>query len=85
MGVLKASCLALYGFALAAGAGVWTGDAAVAIRNTALVILAAHAVETVVAFKYVRRYPGGLAVSVLLTLLFGLLHILPLARRSSTA
>jgi hypothetical protein len=44
---------------------------------------AAHAVEAVVAFKYVRRYPGALAVSVLLTLLFGLLHILPLARQSS--
>jgi hypothetical protein len=81
---MKVSCLVLYGFALAAGAGVWTGDAAVAIRNTALVVLAAHAVEAVVAFKHVRRYPGGLAASVLLTLLFGLLHVLPLARQSST-
>ena len=85
MRVLKLSCLVLYGFALAAGVGVWTGDAAFAIRDTALVILAAHAVEAGVAFKYVRRYPGALATSVVLTLLFGLLHLLPLARQSSTA
>ncbi|WP_075795765.1 hypothetical protein [Massilia putida] len=84
MRVLKLSCLVLYRFALAAQAGVWTGDAALAIRNTALVILAAHAVEAGVAFNYVRRYRGSLAVSMFLTLLFGLLHIVPLARQSSS-
>jgi hypothetical protein len=83
MRALKFSCLVLYGCALAAQAGVWTGDAAVAIRNTAFVILAAHAVEACLGFRYVRRYRGALAVSLLLTLLFGLLHLLPLARQSS--
>jgi hypothetical protein len=83
MRALKLACLVLYGLALAAQAGVWTGTGAVAIRDVALVILAAHVVETGVAFRYVRRYPGALAVSVFLALLFGLLHIVPLARQSS--
>ena len=83
MRALKVACLVLYGLALAAQAGVWTGTAAVAIRDVALVILAAHVAETVIAFHYVRRYRGALAVSVFLALLFGLLHIVPLARQSS--
>jgi hypothetical protein len=83
MRLLKFACLLLYGLALAAQAGAWTGTTAVAIRDVALVILAAHAVEAGVAFHYVRRYRGALAVSVLFALLFGLLHIVPLARQSS--
>jgi hypothetical protein len=31
----------------------------------------------------VRRYPGALAVSVILALLFGILHIVPVARQPS--
>ncbi|MFL6634971.1 MAG: hypothetical protein ACJ8HJ_21915 [Massilia sp.] len=84
MRALKLACLVLYGLALAAQAGVWTGTAAVAIRDVALVLLAAHAVETVVAFRFVRRYRGSLATSIVLTLLFGLLHLMPLARQSSS-
>jgi hypothetical protein len=83
MRLLKLASLVLYGLALAAQAGVWTGTAALAIRDVALVILAAHVVETGVAFHYVRRYRGTLAVSVFLALLFGLLHIVPLARQSA--
>jgi hypothetical protein len=83
MHALKFACVMLYALALTAQAGVWTGTAAVAIRDVALVILAAHVIETGVAFRYVRRYRGALAVSVCLALLFGLLHIVPLARQSS--
>jgi uncharacterized protein YhhL (DUF1145 family) len=79
----KPAALLLYGAALAAQAGLWTGSAAVIVRNVAAVMLLAHAIETVVAFRYVRRYRGALAVSIVLALLFGLLHILPLARQSS--
>ena len=80
---LKPAALLLYGAALAAQARLWTGSAADIVRSVAAVMLLAHAIEAVLAFKYVRRYRGSLAVSVLLTLLFGLLHILPLARQSS--
>jgi hypothetical protein len=83
MNALKIAVLLLYGAALAAQAGLWTESAAVIVRNVAVVILLAHVIETVVAFKYVRRYRGALAVGIVLSLLFGLLHILPLARQSS--
>ena len=42
-------------------------------------MLAVHAVELAVMFKHVKRYPGPLAISILLTMLFGLLHWKPLA------
>jgi hypothetical protein len=50
-----------------------------------LVLLLVHAVELVVMFKHVRLYRGSLAVSVLLTLLFGLLHWRPLAKAAAQA
>ena len=43
-------------------------------------LLVLHALETVVVFKHVKRYQGPVAVSVLLSVLFGVLHWLPLAR-----
>lgn len=79
---IKLSCLLIYGLALAGWAGAWTGGAATACGLAALVLLAAHVVEGAVGFKYVRLYRGPLAVSMLLTLLFGILHLLPLARRA---
>lgn len=83
MRALKPVALLLYGAGLAAQAGLWTGSAAVIVRNVAAVMLLAHAIEAGVAFRYLRRYRGALAVSIVLALLFGLLHILPLARQSS--
>lgn len=80
---MKGACLLLYAGALAAAGGVWAGGAAAAVRNVALVVLAAHAVEACVAFRYVRRYRGSILVSIVLTLLFGLLHVVPLARQSA--
>ena len=48
-----------------------------------LIVLVIHVVELLFAFKYVRTYKGPLGISVLLTLLFGLFHWLPLARAKS--
>jgi hypothetical protein len=78
---MKGACLLLYVGALAAAGGAWTGGAAAAVRTGALVVLAAHAVEACLAFRYVRRYRGPVLVSLVLTLLFGLLHVVPLARQ----
>ncbi len=50
----------------------------IALRIT-LILLAVHLVELALAFKHVRLYNGPLAVSVVLTLLYGLLHWKPLA------
>lgn len=79
---LKLSCLLIYALALAGWSGIWQGAAANAIQIVALVILALHGIEAVIGFRYVRLYRGGLAMSVLLTLLFGMLHLLPLARQA---
>jgi hypothetical protein len=51
--------------------------------RAALVLLLIHALEVLFAFKHVRLYKGPLAISVVLTLLFGLLHWRPLARAAA--
>jgi hypothetical protein len=50
------------------------------LQRISLILLAIHAVETVVMFKDVKRYQGPLVTSVVLSLLFGLLHWLPLRK-----
>jgi len=77
--VLKAVCLVIYALAMAGLAGLLPSGLAGSMQTIALVMLMAHAVELLVMFKHVKRYPGPLAVSVLLAMLFGLLHWKPLA------
>jgi len=55
------------------------------LQNMAMALLAIHAIETIFAFKHVKTYPGPLGKSITLSLLFGLLHWLPLARRAKQA
>lgn len=54
--------------------------ACLAVYLVAVILLALHVLELLVAFKSVRRHPGPLIDSIGLTLLFGLLHGLPLAK-----
>jgi uncharacterized protein YhhL (DUF1145 family) len=82
---LKLALLALYAAALAGFAGLLPTAAADRLQNIALVLLAIHAVELLVTFKHVKRYPGGLTASILLTLLFGLLHWRPLAQQAAAS
>ena len=77
--VLKMLILATYGLAVAAALGWWSSPWGATLQNAAVVLLVVHALELVFVFKHVRRYPGPLALSVLLTLLYGLLHWKPLA------
>ena len=77
--VLKAVCLGIYALAMAGLAGLLPSGFAGIMQTIALVMLAVHAVELAVMFKHVKRYPGPLAISILLTMLFGLLHWKPLA------
>lgn len=77
--ILKALCLAIYALAMVGLAGLLQSGLADTIQTIALIMLMLHAVELLVMFKHVKRYPGPLAVSVLLTMLFGLLHWKPLA------
>lgn len=80
--LLKAGCLTIYGLALTS---LWLPliGADTIFQYTALALFAAHLVEVLAFFTWVRRYPGPLAISLLLTLLFGLLHWLPLRQRAA--
>jgi hypothetical protein len=83
--VLRVLCLLVYALALASLAGLLPDGLFGRAPLVAGVLLAIHALETVVMFKHVRLYPGPLAVSIVLTLLYGLLHWKPLADQQSRA
>jgi uncharacterized protein YhhL (DUF1145 family) len=77
--LLKLGCIAIYLAALAAWAGLLPGGLGSVMQVVAVGMLLLHALELVFVFEHVRRYRGPLATSVLLTLVFGLLHWKPLA------
>ncbi|MFM0208017.1 hypothetical protein PQQ96_11450 [Paraburkholderia sediminicola] len=82
--VLKAACIAIYGCALASL--VMPGSAsglAFAVEIVAMAFLVIHACEVVFVFGRLRLYRGPLALSVVLTLLFGVLHWMPLMKAQS--
>ena len=76
--VLKLVCLGTYALGLATVAGLLPESWSI-LATVAAVLLAAHALEALVMFRHVRHYQGSMAMSVFLTLLFGLLHWKPLA------
>lgn len=78
----KANCLAVYLLALLSLLIELPFGAGPILQTIALVLLAAHALEVPIAFGKIKLYQGPLAVSILLTLLFGFLHWLPLARQA---
>jgi hypothetical protein len=82
---LRAQCLLVYVLALAVMSGLLPDGAFSRAPLIAGVLLAIHALETVVMFKHVRLYLGPLALSVVLKLLFGLLHWKPLADQQARA
>ncbi|CAG4917289.1 hypothetical protein [Paraburkholderia saeva] len=77
--IVKLACLVIYGFALASLVvpGLASGFSR-AVENVAIVFLVIHAFEVVFAFGRVRTYHGPLMLSVLFTILFGVLHLMPL-------
>ncbi len=78
--LMKAGCAAIYLLALASLAWPFPGGAGAVIQTLALALLAVHALEMLFVFKHIKSYPGPLATSVALSLLFGLLHWMPLAK-----
>jgi hypothetical protein len=75
----KIIILAIYAGTLAGLAGLLSADASGMLLKLTLVMLAIHILEAVFCMRYLRLYRGSLAASILLTLLFGLLHWKPLA------
>jgi uncharacterized protein YhhL (DUF1145 family) len=78
--ILKAACLTVYGLALAGLIGILPHGLACTMRVIAVAFLAIHTLELVFAAEKVRLYRGRWTVSMLLTLLFGVLHWVPLAK-----
>jgi hypothetical protein len=60
-------------------------DANPVVQKLALALVAIHVVECLLAFKYVKTYAGPLWLSIVLALLFGVLHWMPLARAARQA
>lgn len=83
--LLRTVCLTVYALALVGLFVDLPFDLAPGVQYAAAILLGAHLLETLLAFKSVRRYPGSLAVSIALSLLFGLLHWLPLAKENARA
>ena len=78
--LLKTSCLAIYLLAIVATAGALPHGMASVLQLVAVLLLAGHVLELLVAFSAIKRYPGPLIDSIGLTLLFGFLHWLPLRK-----
>lgn len=85
MTYLKSNLIALYVLAIIS---LWVPlpwDSGPILQRISIALIAIHAVETLVAFKYVKAYDGPLGKSVALSLLYGLLHWLPIARQMKEA
>lgn len=83
--VLRAGAIAIYLAGALAVLGVIHAPLARPAEVISAVLLGLHALETVAMFKHVKRYQGPVALSVLLSVLFGLLHWLPLAKAARAA
>ena len=83
--VMRIACVAAYALGIAAFAGLIHGPLAGAAAIVTLALIGLHALELLFAFKFLHRYKGSMGASVLLALLFGVLHWAPLARRQPKA
>ena len=81
--VLQGLCVGLYAMGFSALTGLWAGEGAVLCLRASLAMLAVHALELLLARRWVALHPGPRWVSAVLTLLFGALHWWPLKVRAS--
>jgi uncharacterized protein YhhL (DUF1145 family) len=79
---MKIACLAAYALGFCALAGLVHGPLAAAAAIVTIALLGVHALELLYAFRFLHRHRGSMAASILLALLFGVLHWAPLARRA---
>lgn len=76
----KANLLAAYALALVSLFVVLPMEAGPVVQRLALALLAVHALECLIAFKYIKSYAGSVYLSFALAMLYGLLHWMPLAK-----
>ena len=79
--VMRIACLVAYALGIAALAGLVHGPLAAAAAIVTIALVGLHALELLYAFRFLHRYPGSMGMSVVLALLFGVLHWAPLARQ----
>lgn len=83
--ILKVGCLAIYLLAVVAAAGALPHGMASGVQWAAVLLLAGHVLELLVAFNTIKRHPGPLVDSIGLTLLFGFLYWLPLRKQGQSS
>ena len=81
----KATLIGVYLLAMASHLVAFPGDSGPMVQTTALALLLIHALECLAAYRYIKLYSGSLLHSLVLSLLFGLLHWMPLARKAREA
>ena len=79
--VMRIACLAAYALGIAALVGLIHGPLAAVASIVTIGLLGVHALELLYAFRFLHRYGGSMGMSVLLAMLFGVLHWAPLARQ----
>jgi uncharacterized protein YhhL (DUF1145 family) len=72
--LLRALCLLAYGAAILKLAGLLPGGSFDRAPIVAAVLLFLHAAELLMVYRHLGRYAGGLRMSIVLTMLFGVLH-----------
>ena len=82
---LKANILVVYLLGIASHVVAFPDQVGPIVQTMSLALLLIHALECLLAYRYIKLYSGPLLVSLLLSLLFGLLHWLPLARKAREA
>ena len=83
--IFKVIVLAVYSLAIASHIVALPGQAGPIVQTMSLALLLIHALECLLAYRYIKLYEGALAVSLVLSMLFGLLHWMPLARKAREA
>ncbi len=83
--IFKATILVVYLLGIASHFVAFPGQAGPIVQTVSLALLLIHALECLLAYRYIKLYPGSLLVSLLLSMLFGLLHWMPLARKAREA
>jgi antibiotic biosynthesis monooxygenase (ABM) superfamily enzyme len=76
----KANLIVLYVLAAAGMIIILPWGIGPYLQRISLALFAIHMLETIAMFKHVKSYEGPIAKSVVLSLLYGLLHWLPLMR-----
>jgi len=78
--IAKVLTIVLWVLGIVAWVSPVLGPATTFFAYLAVVLLVAHTLEIFIALPHLKKYPGGLAQSILLCLVFGVIHWMPLRK-----